>query len=428
MRELTKNLLETVNEDPFVNGPLDLEQELLDHLTNFDSLRYLVREGFDKELLNYPNNKAIYNFACYYFKENGTSPSPEVLRTEFPKLELFETSAAIEWVSSKLRERFQRNRVQDLTRRVAKLSDRPTEALSLLRENLNEIERTSVTTDTIWTPDQIEEFITLQKEKILQGQFTGHSFGFKQIDEFTGGNKPGYLAGLAARPKRQKTFFAIQSFIANVFSGTPSAFFTLENSREEIINRAGCMLSGVPWNAAMRGELMPADWDRIRLAWSQFAAAGNAFIIQPPPGERKVSDLLLLADKVQAENITVSQFRYLESQKDFYKSDNEKWASIVVDLKLAATQQGSERPWYIETQLNREGNNMSEMQDADLSVLGLTDMWGQACDIMFCLFQNRDLRASHLTEFGIIEARNSDKDSWLVHSEFKDTTELRITS
>ena len=112
--------------------------------------------------------------------------------------------------------------------------------------------------------------------------------------------------------------------------------------------------------------------------------------------------------------------------KDYYKSDHEKWGSIVVDLKMAATKSGAERPWYVETQLNREASSMSEMQDADLSQLGLTDMWGQACDIMFCLYQNRDLRASGLTEFGIIEARNSDKNSWLVHSEFKKGTELKI--
>jgi replicative DNA helicase len=419
-------LLETVSEDQSVSGPLDLEQELLDHLTDFDSLRFLIQDGFSDELLNYPNNKAVYQFARHYFRSNGTSPTVEVLRTEFPKLELYNTSAAIEWVVEKLRERFQRNRVQDVTRKLAKLANDPAAALSFLREQTIEIERKSVTSKIIWTPDDIEEFIARMKEKILQGQFRGHSFGFKEVDDFTGGNKPGYLAGLAARPKRQKTFYAIQSFIANVVAGRSTVFFALENTQDEIILRASCMLSGIPWDRAQRGELMPDDTKKILQAWDLFSAEGNAFIIRPDPGERTVHDLLILADKVEAENVIVSQFKYVEPSSDRYRSEQEKWGSIVLDLKLAATAPGKERPWYVETQLNREAQSMTEMQDADLAQLGLTDMWGQACDIMFCLFQNRDLRSSGLTEFGIIEARNSDKAAWLVHSEFKNGTELKI--
>lgn len=426
MEKLTGSLLQAVSADQSASGPLDLEQEFLDHLTDFDSLRYIVRDSFDGEILNHPNHRSVYHFAREYFTANGTSPTPEVLKTEFPKLELYERNAAIEWVIEKLRERYQRNRVQEMTRRLAKMSDRPAEALSFLREQTIDIERKSVTEKTVWTPDDFGDFLIRMKDKILQGQFKGHSFGFKEIDDFTGGNKPGYLSGLAARPKRQKTFYAIQSWIANICAGRSCVFFPLENTTDEIILRASCMLSGVPWDQAQRGEIMPKDEELMKQAWSDFNGTGKAFIARPAPGERKVSDLLLIADKLEAENVVVSQFKYVEPMKDYYKSDHEKWGSIVVDLKMAATQSGSERPWYVETQLNREATSMSEMQDADLSQLGLTDMWGQACDIMFCLFQNRDLRASGLTEFGIIEARNSDKHSWLVHSEFKKGTELKI--
>lgn len=408
-------------------GPmLDLEQEFLDHLTSTEDLAMVIREGFDVDLLNTPNRKAITNFAVHYFKQNGTAPTPEVFLMEFPNIELYETRAAMPFVLEKLRERFQRNGVQTLIRGVAKLSDSPTEALSYLREHTLDIERKSMTSKTVWSADHIDEFITSMKEKILAGQFKGHSFGFKEVDDFTGGNKPGYLAGLAARPKRQKTFYACQAFIANVFRGEPSVFYTLENSQDEIILRISCMLSGIPWDRVQRGECMPADWEAIRHAWHEFKKLAPAYIVRPDVGERSVQSLLLQADKLEVTNVTVSQFKYIEPVKDNYRAEHEKWGSIVVDLKLAATSPGRERPWYIETQLNREAQSMTEMQDADLSQLGLTDMWGQACDIMFCLFQNRDLRASGLTEFGIIEARNSDKNSWIVHGEFKEGTELKI--
>ena len=426
MQKPTNSLLDSENVDLFANPILDIEQAFLDHLTNTESLKFIIRDGISEELLNSPNNKAVFGFAAWYFRENNEAPTPQVMAMEFPKLQLFLPEASVQWVVQKLRERYQRNKVQDLTRNLARLSDSPTEALEYLREQTVEIDRRSVSTKTIWTPDDIEEFIEGMKEKIIQGQYKGHSFGFKEIDDFTGGNKPGYLSGLAARPKRQKTFYACQSFIANVYRGIPSVFYALENTKEEIIMRISCMLSGVPWDSAQRGELMPNDWERIRRAWDDFNKSGNGYIVRPDPGNRSVAELALMADKLEVENVVVSQFKYVEPMKDYYRSDHEKWGEIVVDLKLAATKSGVERPWYVETQLNREAQTMTEMQDADLAQLGLTDMWGQACDIMFCLFQNRDLRASGLTEFGIIEARNSDKSSWLIHSEFKETTELRL--
>lgn len=405
---------------------LDIEQEFIDHLTDTESVVHFIREGFDVDLINTPNRKAIANFAFHYFRTNGTAPTPMVLRTEFPTIELYETQGSASFVVEKLRERYTRNEVQALTRELAKRSDSPTEALSYLRAKSLEIERGAASSIDEWGPDDTQYFMRQIQEKILSGQYRGKSFGFEEIDKFTGGAKPGYLAGISARPKRQKTFFWLQALLTQIYAGGNPIAFTLENTELEIWQRMSCMISGFSWDKMQRGEVMPGDWKRIEEAWDELKTYGNWTISRPPVGERSVPSLLLKADKAEADSVLVSQFKYIEPINDFYRADHEKWGSIVVDLKLAAITQGAERPWYVETQLNREAQSMTEMQDADLSQLGLTDMWGQACDIMFCLFQNRDLRASGLTEFGIIEARNSDKHSWLVQSEFKEGTELKI--
>lgn len=433
MQKLRKGLLPQESADLSASpiqaeelAPLDLEQEFVNHLSISQDLIYVIREGVSSELLNRPNNRAVLGFATHYHGVNGIAPPREVLLTEFESLDFDDPVASVEWIVSKLRERYQRNKVQQLILSAGKLTATPSEALAVLREGTSEIENSSISTQYVWGPGDHDYFIQRMQDKIIAGQYRGMSTGFKDIDDFTGGLKPGYLAGISARPKRQKTFFALQSFIAQAYQGNTPIFFTLENTEEEIWYRLACMVSGFPWDKMQRGEVMPGDWKMIVARMDEFDAVTKYYIARPPVGERKVSSLLLQADKVDANSIIVSQFKYIEPSKDYYKAENEKWASVVLDLKLAATKSGSERPIYIETQLNREAQSMTEMQDADLAQLGLTDMWGQACDIMFCIFQNRDLRASGVSEFGIIEARNSDKHSWLIQSEFKETTELKI--
>jgi len=407
---------------------LDLEQEFVDHLTDKESLEYIVRSGFNPDFLNAPLNRAVFQFAQFYYQQNSEAPNAKVLKSEFPTLELYMPEVAASYVVERLRDRFTKNELQQITRELAKLSSNPQEGMMFLRDRAMELERKTVSTQTVWTMDDAEYFIQKAQQKILDGQYKGFSTGFGEVDKFTGGMRPGYLTGLAARPKRQKTFIALQALIAQVIQGHRPVFFTLENTEEEIWNRLNCMITGVPWDRMQKGEMMPADWKQFEDKLEEFRGAYDPklFIVRPPIGERTVPSLLLQADKLEADSVILSQFKYIEPTRDYYKADHEKWGSIVIDLKLGATRSGSERPIYVETQLNREATSMTEMMDADLAQLGLTDMWGQACDLMFGLYQNKDMRASHLTEFGIIEARNSDKSSWYIHSEFKEKTELSL--
>lgn len=415
-------------EDPTTNAILDLEQEFLDHLTDKESLEYIIRSGFNPDFLNAPLSRAVFQFAQFYYQQNGEAPVPKVLKSEFPALDLFMPEASASYVVDSLRDRYTKNELQQITRQLAKLSSNPQEGMMFLRDRAMELERKTVSTRTVWTQSDAKYFIEQIQSKILTGQYKGFSTGFKTVDDFCGGTKPGYLTGLAARPKRQKTFIAIQAFIAQLIQGHHPILFTLENTEMEIWQRLFCLVTGFSWDTMQKGGIMPADWRQLDEKWDQFMGTYDPKfeIARPALGERTVPSLLLQAEKVEADSIFISQFKYIEPTRDNYKADHEKWGSIVIDLKLAATKAGAERPIYVETQLNREATSMNEMMDADLAQLGLTDMWGQACDLMFGLYQNKDMRASHLTEFGIIEARNSDKSSWMIHSEFKEYTELTL--
>ena len=69
---------------------------------------------------------------------------------------------------------------------------------------------------------------------------------------------------------------------------------------------------------------------------------------------------------------------------------------------------------------------MEDLEDFDASKVGLTDMIPQSADVLYGLFENKDLRANNLTQFGILEARNHDKGAWTIYHELINKTEFKL--
>lgn len=407
---------------------LDIEQELINHLLIKDDLEYVFRDGLSVDLIYTPQYKAVFNFAKHYYGETGESPTPAVFATEFPDIEVGATQSSVQWVVEKLRERFQRNKVQDLAVKLAESSQDPPEAMRLLSTEVHDLQKKSQSQKHIWRAGDASIFLNMLEEEIMQGFYQGLPTGFAEVDKFTGGLKPGYLAFLAARPKRMKTFFILKAFIEQKRAGHKPILFTLENTDKEIMLRISCLLSGYPWDMAQRGVINEAGWKLLENAWREFDSLGEHFIAYPPADERTVPAMMLHADHLGADSVIISQFNYIQPSNDYYykRPDHERWASIVDDLKLAATRPGTERPVYVEAQLNREGEKIEDFTEMGLGQLGLTDRIGQASDIVFALFQNKEMRDNHMVQFGIVEARNSDKHNWHVMTDYKNTTGLEM--
>jgi replicative DNA helicase len=418
-----------VSVDQSVSIALDLEREFLSHLADREALETAIRDGVSIDLFYVPKNKAVYTFAQHYLNENKQAPSLAVLETEFPNFNIpAESQSSVEWVIKKLRERYQSNQVQDLAYALADRMTEPAEAMGYLRTKMIEIERNSMSTKHVWSAGDHKLFLSQLQDEIMAGQYQGLPMGFNAVDTFTGGLKPGYLAFLAARPKRQKTFFILNTFIKQKQAGYKPALFTLENTEKEVMLRISCMLSGYPWDLAQRGVIDTKGWKVINEAWEEFDALGEHWISRPPMDERTVSSMMLAADKMEADSVIISQFRYIQPMAQYKRPDHEKFAEIVIDLKGAATRPGAERPILVEAQFNREGESIDEFMDIGLGQLGLTDMIGQAADVVYALYQNKDMRAQGHTQLGIIEARNHDKKNWFVRSEFRDATFMELVS
>lgn len=409
------------------NTVLDFDTEFINHLAVQDSVEFILREGFSPDILIRPEAKSLYAFVQHQFSETGKIPSLKTLQTEYPRLVFEEPETTTHYVIDKLRERFQRREVGDMLVEVANVVESdPGAAMAQLRQAVFEIEKTSLSNRHIWKPGDHKLFLRNLQQQITSGFYQGASCGYDEVDKFTGGIKPGNCTYLMGRMKTQKTFNMLMAFIAQAEQGWCPYFTTLENSADEVMLRLSCMLSGFPWDAAQKGQVMSKDYKLLDRAWEQFSAANDFRIECPPLDERTIAQIVNKADREGAKSMIISQFKYIDGTQGFYRAEHEKHAEIAVDLKRAASRPGHERPILIEAQFNRGGDSMEELEDFDAGKVGLTDMIPQSADTIYGLFQNKDMRQNDTIEFGILLARNHGRAAWFIETQFVSRTELKL--
>lgn len=100
--------------------------------------------------------------------------------------------------------------------------------------------------------------------KGLSGLVTGIPTGFKKLDEMTSGFHKSDLIIIAARPSVGKTAFALNLAKNMAIVGEASVgIFSLEMSREQLIQRLLCMESLVDLQKVRRGWLNDDEWKRL---------------------------------------------------------------------------------------------------------------------------------------------------------------------
>ena len=101
----------------------------------------------------------------------------------------------------------------------------------------------------------------------MRGDRTGLTSGFHDIDAMTTGFQPGNFVIVAARPGMGKTSFALNMAVAAArVEGGPIAFFSLEMSNNELIQRLICSDARISMNDMRRGNIKPHQWEEISRA------------------------------------------------------------------------------------------------------------------------------------------------------------------
>ncbi len=110
----------------------------------------------------------------------------------------------------------------------------------------------------------VESFTQLEELYNRKQHITGVPSGFVELDYKTAGFHGSDLVLIAARPAMGKSAFALNiATNAAVRSNVPVAIFSLEMSKEQMVNRILCSEAMVDSNKVRTGKLEEDDWTKL---------------------------------------------------------------------------------------------------------------------------------------------------------------------
>jgi replicative DNA helicase len=128
----------------------------------------------------------------------------------------------------------------------------------------------------------ISSFNRIEQLYGSKGSLTGLPTGYADIDNRTSGLQKSDLILVAARPSMGKTAFALNIALhAAMAAGAPVAIFSLEMSKEQLVNRMICAEANIDSHRLRTGSLEEDDWPKLAMTVNKLSKA-NIYIDDTP--------------------------------------------------------------------------------------------------------------------------------------------------
>ena len=249
----------------------------------------------------------------------------------------------------------------------------------------------------------------IEKASKTKETVTGVPTGFIDLDYKTSGFQPSDLILLAARPSMGKTAFVLNvvDHVA-VKKRIPCMVFSLEMSKEQLVNRMLSMESNVDTQKLRTGTLTDSDWDAVV---EGVGIIGNSsLIIDDTPGI-SISELRSKCRKMKLEQgLGMIIIDYLQLMTGSGKtSDNRQQEISEISRSLKALARELKAPVVALSQLSRACESRADHRPmlSDLRESGAIEQDADA--VMFLYrddYYNKDSEMKDIAEVIIAKQRN----------------------
>ena len=242
-----------------------------------------------------------------------------------------------------------------------------------------------------------------------KGAVTGVATGFADLDYRTAGMQPSDLILIAARPSMGKTAFALNIAEYVAFrSNQAVAIFSLEMSKEQLVNRLFSLESRVDAQRLRTGGLDDNDWER--LIESAAVIGKSKLIIDDTPGI-SVPELRSKCRKYKLEhNLQMIMIDYLQLMSASGRgSDSRQQEISEISRSLKALARELQVPVIALSQLSRAVEQRPDHRPmlSDLRESGAIE---QDADVVMFIYRddyyNKDTEMKNIAEIIIAKQRN----------------------
>lgn len=214
---------------------------------------------------------------------------------------------------------------------------------------------------------------------------TGVPTGFVDFDRMTSGLQKADLVIIAGRPSMGKSAFAVSmAEYACVDKNVPTAIFSLEMSKEQLVQRMLCSQAQVDAHKVRTGFLSPSDWPQLTKAAGKLS--NSPMFIDDTPAIT-VLELRAKARRLKAaHNIGLIIVDYLQLMQSSVKSDSRQQEISEISRSLKALARELSVPLIAISQLSRavESRTDHRPQLSDLRESGAIE---QDADVVVLLMR-----------------------------------------
>jgi replicative DNA helicase len=241
-----------------------------------------------------------------------------------------------------------------------------------------------------------------------KGTVTGVPTGFVDLDYKTAGLQPSDLVLIAARPSMGKTAFVLNIAQNVAFRhNTTVAVFSLEMSKEQLVNRLLALESRVDSQAIRTGNLADTEWEKL-IEGAGIIGRSN-LIIDDTPGI-SISELRSKCRKYKLEhNLGIIIIDYLQLMSGSGKGDSRQQEISDISRSLKGLARELHVPVVALSQLSRAVEQRPDHRPmlSDLRESGAIE---QDADVVMFLYRddyyNKDSENKNIAEVIIAKQRN----------------------
>ena len=248
----------------------------------------------------------------------------------------------------------------------------------------------------------------IEKASKNKGTVTGIPTGFIDLDYKTSGFQPSDLILIAARPSMGKTAFVLNVAQNMAFKeGKTVAIFSLEMSKEQLVNRLFSLESKVDSQALRTGNLTDEDWAKL-IEGAAIVGKSN-LIIDDTPGI-SIAELRSKCRKFKLEhNLGIIIIDYLQLMSGGKRSESRQQEISEISRSLKAVARELNVPVVALSQLSRAVEQRPDHRPmlSDLRESGAIE---QDADVVMFLYRddyyNKDTDKKNIAEVIIAKQRN----------------------
>lgn len=241
-----------------------------------------------------------------------------------------------------------------------------------------------------------------------KGNVTGIPTGFVDLDYKTSGMQPSDLVLIAARPSMGKTAFVLNIAQHMAFKNDVTvAIFSLEMSKEQLVNRLFSLESKVDSQSIRTGNLSDEDWAKL-IEGAGIIGKSN-LIIDDTPGI-SVTELRSKCRKYKLEhNLGVIIIDYLQLMTGNKKTDSRQQEISDISRSLKEVARELNVPVIALSQLSRAVEQRPDHRPmlSDLRESGAIE---QDADVVMFIYRddyyNKDSEKKNIAEIIIAKQRN----------------------